>query len=60
MRFHFPKPQDGGRVFRSGVYAAALAAIVLVLVILVNLVVRAIPTRYTEFDLSDSGLFTLS
>ena len=60
MRFRFPKPQDGGRVFRSGVYAAALAAIVLVLVILVNLVVRAIPTRYTEFDLSESGLFTLS
>ena len=60
MRFHFPKPQDGGRVFRSGVYAAALAAVVLVLVILVNLVVRAIPTRYTEFDLSESGLFTLS
>lgn len=60
MRFHFPKPQDGGRVFRSGVYAAALAVVVLVLVILVNLVVRAIPTRYTEFDLSESGLFTLS
>lgn len=60
MRFHFPKPQDGDRVFRSGVYAAALAAVVLVLVILVNLVVRAIPTRYTEFDLSESGLFTLS
>ncbi len=60
MRFRFPKPQDGGRVFRSGVYAAALAAVVLVLVILVNLVVRAIPTRYTEFDLSESGLFTLS
>ena len=60
MRFHFPKPQDGGRVFRSGVYAAALAAVVLVLVILVNLVVRATPTRYTEFDLSESGLFTLS
>ena len=34
MRFHFPKPQDGGRVFRSGVYAAALAAVVLVLVAL--------------------------
>ena len=60
MRFHFPKPQDGGRVFRSGVYAAALAVVVLVLVILVNLVVRAIPTKYTEFDLSESGLFTLS
>ena len=60
MRFRFPKPQDGGRVFRSGVYAAALAVVVLVLVILVNLVVRAIPTRYTEFDLSESGLFTLS
>lgn len=60
MKFHFPKPQDGGRVFRSGVYSAALAAIVLVLAILINLVVRAIPTKYTEFDLSESGLFTLS
>ena len=60
MKFHFPKPQDGGRVFRSGVYSAALAAIVLVLAILVNLLVRAIPTKYTEFDLSESGLFTLS
>lgn len=60
MKFHFPKPQDGGRVFRSGVYSAALAALVLVLAILLNLLVRAIPTKYTEFDLSESGLFTLS
>ena len=29
-------------------------------VILLNLVVRAIPTRYTEFDISTSGLYTLS
>ena len=49
-----------GRVFRSGVWSAALAAAVIVLAVLVNLIVRAIPSRYTEFDLSEAGLYTLS
>ena len=30
------------------------------LVILLNLIVRAIPSRYTEWDLSEAGLYTLS
>ena len=47
-------------VFRSGVWSAALAAAVVVLAILLNLVVQAIPTKYTEFDLSEAGLYTLS
>ena len=54
-----PKPRDP-RVFRSGLYAAALTAVAVVLAILVNLVVRAIPSKYTEFDLTESGLYTLS
>ena len=45
-----------GRVFRSGVWSAAIAAAVSVLAVLVNLIVRAIPSRYTEFDLSEAGL----
>ena len=49
-----------GRVFRSGVWSAAIAAAVIVLAVLVNLIVRAIPSRYTEFDLSEAGLYTLS
>ena len=49
-----------GRVFRSGVWSAAIAAAVIVLAVLINLIVRAIPSRYTEFDLSEAGLYTLS
>ena len=48
------------RSLRSGAYASVLAAIVLVLVILVNLVVGAIPTKYTQFDISTGKMFTLS
>ena len=47
-------------MFRSGVWSAAIAAAVIVLAVLVNLIVRAIPSRYTEFDLSEAGLYTLS
>lgn len=48
------------RVLKNGAYAAILTAVVLVLVILVNLVIRALPTKYTEYDISTTGLFTLS
>ena len=34
--------------------------LVVVLAVLLNLIVRAIPTKYTEFDLSEAGLYTLS
>lgn len=46
--------------FRSGIWSAAITVAVIVLAILVNLVVRAVPTKYTEFDLSEAGLYTLS
>ena len=59
---HFEKrtPAGDGRVFRSGVYSTALAAAVVVLAVLLNLIVRAVPSRCTTFDLSESGLYTLS
>src|SRR5699024_6956125 len=50
---------DGGRIFRSGLYSTAILAAAVVLAVLVNLAVRAIPARYTEFDLSEGGLYTL-
>ena len=61
MKF-FPKDKTAlnGRVFRSGLYSAAITAAVLVLAVLVNLLVRAIPIKYTTFDLSEAGLYTLS
>lgn len=61
MKF-FPKDKTAlnGRVFRSGLYSAAITAAVLALAVLVNLLVRALPTKYTTFDLSEAGLYTLS
>lgn len=37
-----------------------LAVVVLVLVILLNLVVGAVPTKFTQFDISTGKMFTLS
>lgn len=73
MNFHFgkkkgePAPRlteaqraSRRRTLHSGAYASALAAVVLVLVLLLNLVMGAIPTKYTEFDISTGKMFTLS
>ena len=46
-----PAARDDGRSLKNGAYASLLAAVVLAAVILLNLVLRALPTRYTEFDL---------
>lgn len=48
------------RLLHSGAYASVLVVIVLVVVILLNLVMNAIPTKYTEFDISTGQMFTLS
>ena len=54
-------PQGGSkRALHSGMYASALAVVVLEVIILVNLVIRALPTKYTEYDISTTSLFTLS
>lgn len=45
---------------RSGIYVSAVTVLVVVLAVLLNLIVRAVPTKYTEFDLSEAGLYTLS
>ena len=44
---------------RSGIYASAVTVLVVVLAVLLNLVVRAVPTKYTEFDLSEAGTLKL-
>ena len=40
--------------------SSAVTVLVVVLAVLLNLIVRAVPTKYTEFDLSEAGLYTLS
>ena len=52
-------PQGGSkRALHSGMYASALAVVVLAVIILVNLVIRALPTKYTEYDISTCLLYT--
>ena len=46
------KSASDGKVLRSGLYSAAITAAVVAAVVLLNLLVRAIPSKYTEFDLS--------
>ena len=66
MKFPFgnPEKKSPGPLerlrLRSGVYASAFTVLVVVLAVLINLIVRAIPAKYTEFDLSEAGLYTLS
>ena len=59
-KFDLKNLQGSKRTLRSGSYATVLAVVVLAFVILVNLVVHALPSKWTEFDISTSSLFTLS
>lgn len=60
LKENWQKLHGSKKTFRNGVYATVLAVVVLVAVILLNLVVRALPSKYTEYDISTSDLFTLS
>lgn len=52
--------QQRRRALRSGAYASVLAAAVLAVLVLLNLVVGALPSQYTEFDISAGRMFTLT
>ena len=45
---------------KSGIYAASFTVLAILLTVLLNLIVRAVPAKYTEFDLSEAGLYSLS
>ena len=51
---------EGGIERVSRYMMPILLVLVVVLAVLLNLIVRAVPTKYTEFDLSEAGLYTLS
>lgn len=60
LKANWKKLHGSKKTFRNGMYASVLAAVVLAAVILLNLVVRALPSTWTEIDISTSALFTLS
>lgn len=62
-----PKPQTGemiGRLktrsFRVGGYSLLAAAIVIAIAVFANILVGALPAKYTQFDTSSGELYTLS
>ena len=58
-KFKFTSSANG-RVFRNGLYSTAILAAAIVLAVLMNLLVGAIPSKYTELDLSEAKMYTLS
>ena len=48
------------RTFRVGGYSMAACAIVVLIAIVANLAVGALPTSVTQLDLTDDALYTLS
>ena len=58
-KFKFTSSADG-KVFRNGLYSTAILAAAIVLAVLANLLVGAIPSKYTELDLSEAKMYTLS
>ena len=50
----------GTDAFKLGGSQAALAAAVLIIAVLINLIVNKLPAKATKFDLSAAGYFTLS
>ncbi len=48
------------RAMKNGAYASAMCALMVVLVIVLNLFIGALPERYTQLDLTDSGVYSLS
>ena len=59
-KFDFSKLQGNKKTLHRGTYAAVLTVVVLAMVILINLVIQALPSKWTEYDISTSSLFTLS
>lgn len=49
-----------GRVLRKGAYSSIMIVIVLAIVILINMIVGRLPSKYIKFDLTNEGLYSIS
>lgn len=48
------------RAFKSGSYAAALSAVAVAICVVINIIFSALPSTVRQFDLSSTGIFSLS
>ena len=59
-------PQDGvkdgarAKALRAGGYSALLVAVLVAIAVVLNLIVGALPAGWTQFDLTATGLYSLS
>ena len=44
---------------KNGSYSMAMAAIFIVIVVVINMIVGAIPSKYSQLDVSSSKLYTI-
>ena len=54
------KTKTSKKTLRLGTYSFALCIAVLAVVIILNLLIGALPTTLTKFDVSGDGLYDLS
>lgn len=48
------------RALQNGGYSVSLSVIVIAVVVVINLIIAQIPSKYTEFDISTNKLYTIS
>ncbi|MBQ3151691.1 MAG: Gldg family protein [Clostridia bacterium] len=53
------KKKSNAKTIKAGSYSLAVCAVALAAVVIVNLLVAALPARFTEKDISASGLYTI-
>lgn len=54
------KKTAAAKQFRLGTYTAATTAIVLVILVVINMCVSALPSKYTSFDMTADNLYSIS
>ena len=48
-----------GKYLKNGSYSVVISAIFIVIVIVINMIVGSLPSKYTEFDVSSQKLYSI-
>ena len=48
-----------GKYLRNGSYSVMISAIFIVIVIVINMIVGKLPSKYTQIDISDQQLYSI-
>ena len=60
MNLHKIREAAEKHTSRRGAFSAAVTALAVAVVILINLLAAQLPERWTQFDLTDSGIYDIS